>query len=179
MHWVVHKFGGYSLANADCFQNVFCLYQKLKIELKGGEDIALVLSAMQGVTDMLLKSLEQSKERNQEFQKTLDQLQSKHFEAADKLLPTASILKEFQDSLKADFKDISDILRSVWLGKSYSSMNWDLVTGFGELWSNLLMRLYFKEKSEEAHLMNARDVLFIDSAPTGPLVDWKLSQERI
>ena len=47
--WIVHKFGGSSLADADCFRRVALIVE----ELAAGR-VALVLSACQGVTDELI-----------------------------------------------------------------------------------------------------------------------------
>ena len=47
--WVVHKFGGSSVADADCFTRVADI-----IESQPGERLGVVLSACKGVTDALL-----------------------------------------------------------------------------------------------------------------------------
>ena len=47
-HWTVHKFGGSSVADAECFRRV------AQIVEAGGARQAVVLSACRGVTDALL-----------------------------------------------------------------------------------------------------------------------------
>src|ERR1700704_2977453 len=48
--WVVYKFGGSSVANADCFARVAAI-----VESQSRHRIAVVLSACKGVTDGLLQ----------------------------------------------------------------------------------------------------------------------------
>ncbi|MGH8864584.1 MAG: hypothetical protein ACREVZ_08050, partial [Burkholderiales bacterium] len=47
--WVVHKFGGSSLADASCFRRVATIVEQLP-----DTRVALVLSACRGVTDELI-----------------------------------------------------------------------------------------------------------------------------
>ena len=47
--WTVHKFGGSSLANADCFRRVADI-----LDNHAPAQLGVVLSACRGVTDMLL-----------------------------------------------------------------------------------------------------------------------------
>ena len=48
--WVVHKFGGSSVADADCFRKVAAI-----LESAPPARLAVVLSACKGVTDALLR----------------------------------------------------------------------------------------------------------------------------
>src|SRR5260221_11442636 len=48
--WVVHKFGGSSVADAECFSRVAAI-----VESQPGQRLAVVLSACKGVTHTLLQ----------------------------------------------------------------------------------------------------------------------------
>ena len=47
--WKIHKFGGTSLSDADCFRRVASI-----IESRTSDNLGVVVSAMGGMTDQLL-----------------------------------------------------------------------------------------------------------------------------
>ena len=53
MSWTVHKFGGTSVANADCYRRV----AQIVLD-QGNDNIAVVVSAMKGTTDQLFELIE-------------------------------------------------------------------------------------------------------------------------
>ena len=135
--WEVHKFGGTSVADADCFRNVASIVERELSSLKHNNGcIALVVSAMgakkPGVktTDLLLNCVKFATERNDEALKsTLDQIQTKHLRCIEELcLPTTAHL---QAVLRQDINDIIDILKTVSLLKWSASRISELVSGYG------------------------------------------------
>ena len=55
MGWIVHKFGGTSLADAECFRRVASI-----LRARADRNLAVVVSAMRGVTDQLLGLIDQA-----------------------------------------------------------------------------------------------------------------------
>ena len=58
MNWVVHKFGGTSLADAECFQRVADI-----VLTQPGENRAVVVSAVGGITNLLFQLIDNAARR--------------------------------------------------------------------------------------------------------------------
>ena len=86
----VHKFGGSSLANVECFKRVFNIISQLPKR----SDSFFVLSAMAGVTDRLVSVLNYAKNQNIEYKNALVQLRNLHMDTLHILAP--DYLKKFQ-----------------------------------------------------------------------------------
>ena len=67
--WIVHKFGGSSVADADCFRRVADI-----IEASPNPREAVVLSACRGVTDALLDSVTLAEQPDGDMAGAIEQL---------------------------------------------------------------------------------------------------------
>jgi len=75
--WVVHKFGGTSLADAGRYQAVGRI---LLASRREGARVAVVVSAMGGVTDALLEVTGLAARREAGYRDRLDALRERHLE---------------------------------------------------------------------------------------------------
>jgi bifunctional aspartokinase / homoserine dehydrogenase 1 len=175
MTWTVHKFGGTSVADANCIRRV--------AEIIAGEktgNLGVVVSAMKGVTDDLL-GLVAKAARREPIEPTLKALRARHEKACVDLLGAAgakAVLAEFD----AELADIESILKAVSLVRSASSGSSDLIAGFGEVWSARQIAAFFKQqfgKTRDVLFMNARDTLVIEQSEMGPVVAWDLSRPKV
>ena len=79
MSWQLHKFGGTSLANADCYKNVKSILDDSK-----GQN-AVVVSAMAGITNLLDEAVLNAKNQSDNYQSIIDEIAEKHIDCVDKL----------------------------------------------------------------------------------------------
>ena len=84
--WVVHKFGGSSVADAGCFRRVASI-----LEAQAPGRLAVVLSACKGVTDSLLGLVAQAEGQDDGFRAGLAALRARHAALAAELLAPAEI----------------------------------------------------------------------------------------
>src|SRR5258708_23674970 len=84
--WVVHKFGGSSVADAQCFSRVAAI-----IESQPGQRLAVVLSACRGVTDALLQLVALAERQDESWRRELIALRERHAQIATPLLPAALV----------------------------------------------------------------------------------------
>ncbi|MEM9056873.1 MAG: bifunctional aspartate kinase/homoserine dehydrogenase I, partial [Pseudomonadota bacterium] len=120
-------------------------------------------------------------ERDAAYSEELSELEALHTAIAAELLDEAT-RSRFTEALSKDCRDIADILRAVYLLRSAAANVWDLVCGYGELWSSrLLTGLLSADAHETAPvtLLDARDVLTIELGELGPVVDWPASRANI
>ena len=83
--WVVHKFGGSSVADADCFRRVANILETLPPGRLG-----VVLSACRGVTDALLGLVARAEAQDDAWRGDLDALRGRHATIAQSVLTPAT-----------------------------------------------------------------------------------------
>jgi aspartokinase/homoserine dehydrogenase 1 len=133
-----------------------------QIVFKQNIPIAVVVSAVAGVTDSLCKALELAKRRDPLYTQTVQQLVQLHSDLAEQLLCTQNDKRmEFVQTINQDAEDINTILKTVALGMAYSMDIAELVTGYGELWSSLLLTALLSTSgmNNKVARMDARQVL--------------------
>jgi len=171
--WVVHKFGGTSVANPERYRHVADVISRRPERLRG-----VVVSAMSGVTDTLVRMVEMAAGRDRDYLELLEQLRRKHRDAAQDLLP-APVAEELVERFDRDFTDLADLLHATWLLRSPSERTMDLVSGFGELWSAQLLAQHLRSSGHSAGWLDAREVLVVRGVAGSPEVDWEQSGERL
>jgi aspartokinase/homoserine dehydrogenase 1 len=171
--WVVHKFGGTSVANAERYRHVASVLAARPEPRK-----AVVVSAMSGVTDMLIRAVERAERRDPEYHAVLEELRRRHREAVAELMPLDRG-RELMERVERDLGDIADVLRGVWLLRSHSLSAMELISGYGEVWSAQLLANHLAARGEPSAWVDAREVLVVDG--DGPVreVNWVASKERL
>ena len=132
--WVVHKFGGTSVGNADCMRKCASIIKPLTKNAR----LAVVVSAMGGkpkVTDLLLDSVHAAALGDKETsQSHLNTILSKHEQCvADVLKDSPEAGNRIISNVKSDLKDIEDLLRAVSLMRMAHEQILELVSGYGEV----------------------------------------------
>ncbi len=171
--WVVHKFGGTSVAGAERYENVAALLPK-----EAGAKKGVVVSAMSKVTDALLGLVELAGKRDASYKDKLEALVKKHVDTARALVP-ASEAERLAKVLESDGRDVADVLRAVWLGKTSSELTRELVAGYGEIWSAQMLAAHLKSKGVAAEWLDARTVLVVKPGELGPDIEWETSTARM
>jgi bifunctional aspartokinase / homoserine dehydrogenase 1 len=187
-HWQVHKFGGTSVASADC-------YRKCADILAGfwsDSSLAIVVSAMGGkpkTTDLLLDAVKYASQRNNEaVEEALQYVWNKH-DACCRGLLTPSEAERLIGVIESDIKDIRDVLKTVALMKWQAQRISEVVSGYGELWSAQILTSLLRDvqtrsdKTDVRHefvYIDARRVIVIDeeAAQDGAVV-WDVSQQKL
>jgi aspartokinase/homoserine dehydrogenase 1 len=174
--WIVHKFGGSSVADADCFTRVANLLESLP-----AGPLAVVLSACRGVTDALLGLISLAEQQDDAFGGELVRLRERHAQIADQLLAPASA-RAYLAGFDRDCQDLEGILRIVKLTRSAAREVSDLIAGYGELWSTRLFYRYFEERALRAggvQWVDARRVVMVEWESLGAAVQWSQSQASL
>lgn len=171
--WVVHKFGGTSLADADRYRRVADILRG-----QAGERKAVVVSAMSKVTDALVELVNLAAARRENYLAALDALKRRHVETIEALLPAGS-RRELLDVLKTDFQDIADVLRGVYLSRTCSDRTLDLISGYGELWSAQLLDAHLNAEGIGSSYLDARTILTVEPGPNSVTINWERSQSQV
>ena len=140
--WVVHKFGGSSVADAECFKRVANILENLP-----PGPLGVVLSACRGVTDGLLGLVARAEAQDDAWRGELDAIRTRHNTIAEALLsPEARAL--YMAGFDRDRHDIEGILHTVKLTRSAAQNVRDLIAGYGEIWSTKLFREFFSARAK-------------------------------
>ena len=84
--WIIHKFGGTSVADADRYRAA----AEIVLARASDERVGIVVSAMSGVTNALIHSVDLAASRDESYQTKLKDLQTRHLETIDKLSLTTT-----------------------------------------------------------------------------------------
>ena len=174
--WVVHKFGGSSVADADCFRCVAHILETLPPGRLG-----VVLSACRGVTDALLGLVTRAEAQDDSWRGDLDALRARHAGIALSVL-TPQAAQLYMAAFDRDRHDIEGILHTVKLTRSAAQNIRDLIAGYGEIWSTKLFREFFAGRGKRpgaVRWIDAREVVLVEWGPLGPAVQWDESRARL
>lgn len=170
--WKIHKFGGSSLADADCFRRVAGLLQHYT-DMR----IGVVVSAMAGTTDALINLAIVAEQDDDRF---LDDLHAigKRYSTTARALVHGDQLVALLDAWGQDAADIEDVLKAIALVKSAPQRSRDIIAGYGEIWSARLLAAYLEQESPQrgGTWIDARDVITVRQTELGPSVQWEVSR---
>ncbi len=176
--WVVHKFGGSSVADAECLRRVAAIVTSGHAQ---GAPQGVVLSACRGVTDALYEVLGLAERQDPAFESRLGEIRERHIGIAEDVLKPGSAAA-YVAEIKSDCRDILGILQTVKLTRSAARNIRDLVAGFGELWSTRLFTALLRDHHAipgGVEWLDARKVLVVEWGPLGPAVQWEESGSRL
>ena len=174
--WVVHKFGGSSVADADCFRKVAAI-----LDSAPPARLGVVLSACRGVTDALLRLVALAERQDEAFRGELAQLRARHAAIAEELL-TPAAAQPYLATLDRDCHDLLGILQAVKLTRAAARNVSDLIAGYGEIWSTRLFQRFFEERARRpgaVQWLDARRVVVAEWGPLGPGVQWAESRANL
>ena len=174
MRWKIHKFGGSSLADAECFRRVAGIVLAMPDNRLG-----VVVSAMGGMTDALINLAVLAERDDDAYKAELDAVGERYAGTARELLEGDSLVGVL-DAWSADAADIRDVLKAVALVKSAPQRSRDVVAGYGEIWSARLLAAYLGQEAPERGgvWVDARHILIVRETELGPTVLWEASQAK-
>src|SRR5580692_7115635 len=110
--WVVHKFGGSSVADAQCFERVAKI-----VESQPTEQLAVVLSACKGITDALLELVSLAQAQQSVWHERLAAVRERHAGIAATLLNPDSA-STYMSEFDRDVQDIEGVLQTTSIMRS-------------------------------------------------------------
>lgn len=133
---LVMKFGG---ALMDGCKNVMRSAELVAGQLKQGDRVVVVVSAMSGVTDSLISAAEKAARGDaEEVKRAVQSIEQQHMKVAEEVAPP-----DIMPALKAEVRDLTSSLNQILTSVSYlkelSSRSLDLICSFGERLSAPLM----------------------------------------
>src|SRR4051812_19113102 len=156
----VLKFGGTSVGSV---QSIGTLIAILKNEVKKtGENPIVVLSAMSGVTNLLIDMAEGAAE-GMDFTAGLAELERRHFEVVKELLEIQNQNPSLT-RLKLNFNQLEELLQGILTLRELTPKTRDLVLSYGERCSTIMISKIAAQHFKEVLFVDASEVIKTDSA---------------
>jgi bifunctional aspartokinase / homoserine dehydrogenase 1 len=170
----VLKFGGSSVANAGNINKVIAIVK----ESVEKENTVLVVSALGGITDLLLNSAALAAGGDETYKDQLNVLETRHLGAVQQLIPVArqsSVLS----AVKQQCNEIEDICNGIFLLRELSPATKDRVVSFGELLSSRIISAAFTEIGIANVWKDSRELIVTDSNFGNARVDFEKTNAEI
>ena len=170
----VFKFGGTSVRSTERICHVVALVRATEPDVQP----VVVVSALGGVTDLLLEAIENAVSRRGSHREVAEYMRKRHTDAARRLALEAELpaLEALLDSL---WKDLSDRLEGIFLLGECTDRTKDAVVSLGERASAPIVAAAFRAAGEKAHAVDARDLIQTDASFGEANVEFEESARRI
>jgi aspartokinase/homoserine dehydrogenase 1 len=148
------KFGGSSVASSENISKVI----KIVKDCSANNKIAVVVSALGGVTDLLLEAGKLACNSNKDYKNILAIIEERHLKVARELIPInnhSSVL----GTIKSMLNKLESTLEGVFLINELSNKTSDKIVSFGELLSSFIISEAIKSIELDAVLKNTQELI--------------------
>lgn len=153
------KFGGTSVADADCIRRCGAI-----VDARREQCPVVVVSALGGVTDLLVQAIEQALNDDlPALEPLLADIERRHRWAVAGCVEGSAQRHDLNLELDAAFEDLRDRLRSIRILGEGTPKALDAILGFGERVSSRIVAAGFRDAGIPARWVDARKVVRTDS----------------
>jgi aspartokinase/homoserine dehydrogenase 1 len=125
---IVLKFGGTSVANAQNIQLAINI-----VSDKSKKEKAVVVSALSGVTDMLLIASQKAASKDENYKNNIEEIKQKHFDTIS-LLIESNNQNQLLIKINSQINQLQTLLDGCYLLGELSPRTSDAIASFGELY---------------------------------------------
>lgn len=169
----VLKFGGSSVASAQTIQQVLQIIKNHSAE----KNIFVVVSALGGITDLLLKAGSEAASNNEDFKKTLAVIEQRHLDTVRELIPVTQ-QSAVISTVKSKLNDLESLCEGAFLLSELSPKTSAVISSFGELLSSYIIAEAAKAQKLDLILQDSR--AFITTFETEKVtVNYTITNKKI
>ncbi|MGB2086822.1 MAG: bifunctional aspartate kinase/homoserine dehydrogenase I [Flavobacteriaceae bacterium] len=167
----VLKFGGTSVANSSSLKHVISI-------VKEQAQCTVVVSALGGVTDLLLEAMHQAGNSDAQYKSVLATLEERHLEPIKAFIPLnkQSSLISF---IKVEINKLETLLDGVAMLQEITPKTIDKISSFGEILSSKIIEAIFMTHRLDVRLLDGRDLIVTSIQNNRQIVDWKTTQKKV
>ena len=170
----VLKFGGTSVANAENINKVVAV---VKESVKKGRTV-VVVSALGGVTDLLLGAAALAAEGNELYTEKLALIEQRHLDTVKQLIPVAQ-QSQLLSLVKKSCNEIEDICNGIFLLGELTARSKDRIGSYGEWLSSQIITARFKEAGADAIWKDSGELIVTNSNFTAAEVDFEATNKKV
>ena len=168
----VLKFGGTSVANSESLSSVLKIIQKQK------KPVAVVVSALAGITDLLMEMLSLAQSGEDHYKEGIAEIEKRHLEIIKKFVPIQhqSAIISF---LKKNLNELESRLDAIHLLEEATPKNNASISSYGEILSSNIIQEVFSYHDIDSVLKDSRALIKTEIHNGKEVVNQTLSQENI
>ncbi|WEU40494.1 MAG: aspartate kinase [Candidatus Odinarchaeum yellowstonii] len=160
----VHKLGGSCLVDEKSFEKILAIIENYK---KGG--LILVASAMQGVTNQLIKFMQDCNTHAIKPEVVVKEIQDKHLKIASEIIKDAESLRLASSFILDLAAQLKEALTKIYDLCLINPQLTDQVVAFGERFSTSILYYYLKSKGYPVRFFQADNLIITDNNYTNAL----------
>lgn len=168
----VLKFGGTSVGS------IHSIRQVLFIVHGQGKPLLVVVSAMGGVTDVLLECGELAAAANENYTAALQQVEQQHMQVVKELIPVQQ-QSSLLSLVKKHCNEIEDICKGIFLLGECSDRTKDKLVSYGELLSAQMIAAIMQANGIDAAYKDSRELIRTNSHFGNAVVDFDITNTQI
>lgn len=168
----VLKFGGTSVASADQIKQV-----KQIISDEKTTRVFVVVSALGGITDLLLKTSAMAAARDERFHEGASELEKRHLQAIKSLIPVKS-QSGILSHVKAELNTLETLLEGAFLIGEITPRLLDKIVSYGELLSSYIICEFLMASGLDASLKDSRELIITDENYGKASVNFEITNQR-
>lgn len=168
----VLKFGGTSVANAKNIEQAISIINNID------EKKVVVVSALGGITDLLVNAITYAQNKDEEYKNLLLKLKKRHQEPISNLFQSEN-QKEISQYLEDCLSHITSILEGCFLLGEISNKTKDIVLSYGELLSSRIIFEKLKQESQRVNYIDSRQLISTNSDFGNATVNFEITEYSI
>jgi aspartokinase/homoserine dehydrogenase 1 len=168
----VLKFGGTSVASASSIKQVQLIIAQAELP-----KMAVVVSALGGVTDLLLQAAAIASEQDLTYKDGLKKIEERHLGVIKELLPVRSQSIALS-KVKSELNVLETLLEGAYYIGEITPRLSDKIVSFGELLSAYIISEYFREVGLDAVFKDSREILVTDNTHGKATVDFQKTSTK-
>lgn len=170
----VLKFGGTSVANAENINKVVSIVK----DAIRKDKVVVVVSALGGITDMLLQAAAQAAEGKEAYKQTIAEIERRHFETVKSLIPVAH-QSHLLSIVKTAVNEIEDICNGIFLLNEITPRIKDRLAAYGEWLSSQIITAKMEFDGINVRWIDAREMIKTNSNYTQAQVNFAKTTQKI
>src|SRR3989344_5039790 len=171
----VLKFGGTSMASSESIRQVISI---LKKHQRGMKTAAVIVSAMGGVTDQLIKIARLAAAKDESYEALLAALKRRHIETVRTLVRRKN-RKQAVANIRPLLGYLEGVIKGTRLVREISPGALDYVMSFGERLSAHILTEALLDRSIRCEYLNARTLIMTDDNFGSAAVDFEVTNRNI
>lgn len=169
----VLKFGGTSVGSPETIKAIIDILKQ-----RPNEPLTVVVSAFGGVTDRLIETSRMAAAGNTEYKQYLHELADRHHQAI-KQLTSGTVHDKTMDTIDSMLTDLDDMLHGIYLVRELSLRSLDMLSGFGERLSSVIITAAFTDAGLQAKLVDSTRMIRTDNSFGSAKVNFKMTYGNI
>ncbi|MFN4313516.1 MAG: bifunctional aspartate kinase/homoserine dehydrogenase I [Chitinophagaceae bacterium] len=170
----VLKFGGTSVANAENINKVAAIVKQAAEKNR----TIVVVSALGGVTDLLLQAATLASDGNEDFRQRLFEVEQRHLQAVKQLIPIDR-QSALLSLVKKSCNELEDLCNGIFLLRELTPRSKDRIASYGEWLSSQLVSAKCLTESIPNQWKDARELIVTNANYTAAEVDYESSNRQI